>query len=268
MSRSLFNAEMLARMAPDGAGAAASPWVVIPRPVPPGRIKLVCIHHAGGGASAYRSWVRRLKSEVELQLVQLPGREERQREAPLTSADAVLTELVRALKPTLNGTYAIFGHSLGALLAYALVIRCQATAELPLPSHIFISGAPPPRKGDAAEVAPLQRDEDLLRHLRKLGGTPEVLLNTPKIRDAILPAIRADSLLCHELTRIKASPLDVPVTVLRGVNDPIMSARDAADWSAFSTKGVELLAFPGGHFFVQSAQQDVLAAVARVLARL
>ena len=108
-------------------------------------------------------------------------------------------------------------------------------------------------------------DESLLDHIRKLGGTPELLLSTPDIRDAILTALRADAQLCAELGTMCAPPFNVPMTILRGVDDPIMSLKEAEAWQARGTKGVHNLSFPGGHFFVQTSQSAVLAEIDRVL---
>jgi surfactin synthase thioesterase subunit len=58
----------------------------------------------------------------------------------------------------------------------------------------------------------------------------------------------------------------VPLTILRGLGDPIMSAADAEAWRALGTRRVDVLTFPGDHFFVQQARDAVVAAVARTLA--
>ena len=94
-----------------------------PEPREGAALGLLCFHHAGGGAYGYRPWARRLRAEVELVAVQLPGRENRLGEALLHDADAVLDGLIRALEGALPRPYAMFGHSLGAMLAHRLACR-------------------------------------------------------------------------------------------------------------------------------------------------
>jgi pimeloyl-ACP methyl ester carboxylesterase len=155
LSRSLFSTDLLARARTAlPHSPRTNPWLVMPRRLPHPRTTLLCLHHAGGGASSYRAWVRLLPADVELWMVQLPGREERIAEPALAAVEPVLDAIVAALRPALRGPYAIFGHSLGATLAYALASRLQASGELAMPDHLFLSGAPAPEAGRESRRLP------------------------------------------------------------------------------------------------------------------
>src|SRR5215469_1859732 len=119
-------------------------WTIIPEERPDAAARLLCFHHACGGAYAFRSWPGMLRPDVELVAVQLPGRENRLWEPLLASPEAVLEALIFSLSESLGSRYAIFGHSLGALLAYLLACRIQRTGELPMPIRLFLSSATAP----------------------------------------------------------------------------------------------------------------------------
>ncbi|MEO8033728.1 MAG: alpha/beta fold hydrolase, partial [Acidobacteriota bacterium] len=81
-------------------------------------MRVFCLPYAGGGASAYRTWAAGLPSDIQLCAVQLPGRENRLGEPLYRSATDLVPALVSALRPFLDRPYAIFGHSMGGLLAF------------------------------------------------------------------------------------------------------------------------------------------------------
>src|SRR5690349_1857727 len=98
----------------------SDPWIVRPRPNPRARLRLFCFPYAGGGASTYRSWPAYLRDEIEMVAVQLPGREERLREPAFDSASELCLQLASVLAPYLDRPFALFGHSMGALVAFEL----------------------------------------------------------------------------------------------------------------------------------------------------
>src|SRR5437879_2521509 len=121
-----------------------SPWFYSPRPTPRPRLRLFCIPHSGGSAAAYRAWPASLPADIEVCAIQLPGRAERLREPPLDRVDAMVRGIVEAVKPLLSeAPFAIFGHSLGGLLAFE-VGRALRREGGPLPAQVFVSSCYPP----------------------------------------------------------------------------------------------------------------------------
>ena len=125
------------------------------RPNSPAEMRLLCFPSAGGGVAQLYSWFQGLPSSVELCPIQLPGREERRREPPFRRMDVLVADVADALEPALNIPYALFGHSLGALVAFELA-RELRRRRLPPPARLFVSsrGAPqlPPQKWPIAQL--------------------------------------------------------------------------------------------------------------------
>jgi surfactin synthase thioesterase subunit len=234
-------------------------WTMTPAPRDRAALRLLCFHHAGGGAYGYRPWVGRLRADVELVAVQLPGRENRREEPLLHDADAVLDGLVRALEGALPGPYAVFGHSLGATLAHRLACRVRRTGELAAPVRLFLSAARPPRLAAPDEPAfePLS-ESDAIAQLKRFGGTPAAVLEDPDLLRAFLPALLADYEILGRLRRSDEPPLDIPFTLIKGDEDPTLKWRHLAEWRGLSSAPAATHVLPGGHFYPPSSQTALL----------
>jgi surfactin synthase thioesterase subunit len=121
---------------------ARSRWVQVSRARPGARLRLVCLPPAGGGASRYRGWPALLPDDVEVVSVQLPGRENRFNEQPIESMEELVDQLVEGLASYLTRPFALFGHSMGALIAFELIRRLRPSGVAPV--HLFASGCRAP----------------------------------------------------------------------------------------------------------------------------
>src|SRR5438128_1840495 len=97
--------------------------------------RLFCFAPAGGGASAFRNWGQKFPSDIEVCAIQLPGRETQSREPLVNHIDTLLDALVPEILPFLDKPFAIFGHSLGALVGYEFTRRLMAEYG-PLPTSL------------------------------------------------------------------------------------------------------------------------------------
>ncbi|MGF1428295.1 thioesterase II family protein [Kitasatospora sp. LaBMicrA B282] len=263
---------------------AAGAWIrrLTPRPAPsivagsthagaapagPTRLRLICLHPAGAGASLYRDWPAALPADVEVLAVQLPGRETRLFDPCLTDYRQVVDELHAALRPLLTGRYALFGHSMGAMLGYGLALAAAEHGD-PAPVRLLVSGCGGPGSAPREPGRADWSDEELVADLRKMGGTPEEVLAQPDLLDLILPPLRADYQVCegYYQPRPQAPRLSCPISVLGGRDDNVTPA-DLDLWSAVTTADTSVRLFDGGHFFLTGpAAPAVLAAVTADLA--
>ena len=242
------------------------------------QVRMVCFPHAGGSAAFYRPWHQGLPPRVELHAVQYPGRGER-RTAPLVDDVRTMAgHIVDDLAPLLDRPLALFGHSMGAFIAYEAA-RLLDERGTP-PAHLFVSGQTAPwTAGDARSgtgrthsrpdigIADAD-DEELVRHLERLGGTETELLADPEMRKIFLPYIRNDFRMLQSYRPTVGPPLTTPITALTGADDPVATPALAAEWRDLTSSDFVLEVFPGGHFFLLPEQAAVLDLVAtRLTAR-
>ncbi|MFI1293625.1 thioesterase II family protein [Streptomyces sp. NPDC020792] len=210
---------------------------------PPAR--LVCLPYAGGSADAYRSWSAHLPDGCELLAPELPGHGRRLPEEPLDSAAAIVTDLLPRIGDPAT-PLVLFGHSMGALLAYEL---CRALCERGTPPWALVVsalGPPDVLRGDAK----LASDPDaLLNHIARLGATPPDVLANPQMRALLLRPLQADFRLLGNATNRPARTVTVPLHALAGDRDPVHPAAEVAQWQRHAARWQGLQVLPGGHFF-------------------
>lgn len=234
------------------------------RPDPADRLRLFCFHHAGGGASAFRSWRDALTPEIAVYPVQLPGREGRVREPRVTDLATAVTAIAEVLDPWLDRPYAFYGHSMGALIAHTLTGQLLVAGKR-LPERLLVGAFPGPLLGaPLAGVADLS-DEQLVELLVRIGGMSDTVRRYPDWRAAALALLRDDLLLCHGRRPPAPPELPVPIEVFTGVDDPLVSTEDAVAWSAHSSAGVRAHLLPGGHFFLHEAVAELLGLIRSAL---
>ena len=245
-------------------------WYRMPEPVPPGptswlrcldrrsdaRLRLYCFPHAGGGASQYRSWARRLPPDVEPWAVQLPGRENRLHEPPVRRLRALVDEFAPLFVATRPGPFVFFGHSLGALIAYELCVSLRGLGH-PGPLLMMVSGCRAPDVPDERRVHDLP-DAEFLTALGELNGTPDEALKSDELMALILPTLRADFEMSETYTHRPARPLDCPIAIFGGSDDPIVSVEGLEQWRRYSSVGSTVEVLPGSHFYIRSAQEELL----------
>jgi surfactin synthase thioesterase subunit len=245
-------------------------WTITPDVRPEAAVRLLCFHHACAGAYTFRAWPAMLRSDVELVAVQLPGRENRYSEPLLSSAEAVLDGLIGSLRDGIGPRYAVFGHSLGALLAYLLACRVRRTGELALPLRLFLSSAcvPEAESDDRSDRAPSHflSDQALIEKMTILGGTPAEILNDRAFLGEFLPVFRADLAILSQASCAAEPALDIPFTLLGGSDDPTVQPADIAAWRRFSSQPCETHILPGGHFYHQRSQAALLEIINATLA--
>jgi medium-chain acyl-[acyl-carrier-protein] hydrolase len=170
------------------------------------------------------------------------------------------------LIPCLDLPYALFGHSMGALLSFAVALRLQLSPQpVPLPRHLFLSGCHPPQAGNfGAQMHLLPRDEFIAR-LRELGGTPDEVFQHEELLDLLLPIIRADYELVDSYRYQPGEPLLAPVSVYGGSADPEAPVEDLAAWQAEIARPIRIHVFPGDHFFLHNARAAVLEDIGTTL---
>jgi medium-chain acyl-[acyl-carrier-protein] hydrolase len=240
-----------------------TPWLPVRPPREPG-IRLFCFPHAGAGSLAYQEWSRLLPPSIQVLPVLPPGREMRLREAPYTHIEPYVEDLAEALAPELRAPYALFGHSLGALVAFELARRVRASG-LTAPAHLFVSGRIAPQITEHRRVLHRLPADDLAREVTALGGLPrQIDLGDPRLGH-LLTALRAD-LTVNETYAFRAEPvLGTAVTALGGTADPRVNDGELTAWCAQTTGKFALRTYQGGHFYLTEHRRALLSLIDRTL---
>ncbi|MEV6602115.1 alpha/beta fold hydrolase [Actinoplanes sp. NPDC051346] len=226
-------------------------------------VRLVCLPHAGGGASLFRSWPRRLASDVDLLAVRYPGRQDRFLEPCLTSMPELVHQLVGALEPFLEDPLVLFGHSMGASVAYETALSLRQRHDVDVRA-LLVSGQTPPHRPRRRQIHALD-DEALLAELRGLGQLDVGALEDRGLRELVMPSIRADLRLVETHRRETPAVLDVPVVAYTGTSDVTTPLADVRQWADVTTCDFTVVPFDGDHFYLVGQEAQLLADIQRRL---
>jgi surfactin synthase thioesterase subunit len=225
------------------------------------QLTLLCLPYSGASAMVYSRWRRKLPEWLTLQPVELPGRGARYGEPLHTDMRRLALQLAQEQKATLKAPYALFGHSLGALLACEMAHAFRSLG-CPEPVALFASGtaAPTMRADYDRGFAQPRTDAELIDQLRTLNGTSEEVLANKELMSLTLPVLRADFLLCGRFEPQQRPLLKCPVHVLGGKDDRA-TTEQLIGWSkeTHGSFSVDMLA--GGHFFIHEHEAKVLRVI-------
>jgi medium-chain acyl-[acyl-carrier-protein] hydrolase len=220
-------------------------------------LRLFCFPYAGGSAAIYRKWEALLAPRIEVIAVELPGRGARHGDAPFTALEPLVRALVPELSADLEQPFAIFGHSMGALIGYelaqALLVSCGKQ-----PRRLFVSGRRAPGLPDPRKPTYDLPDREFMAELRRLQGTPADLLANAELMSLMLPMLRADFQLTETYTHRPGPLLNCPVSAFGGLMDADVDTDALSAWRAVSTGPFTLRMFEGDHFFIHSAAQSIV----------
>jgi medium-chain acyl-[acyl-carrier-protein] hydrolase len=236
---------------------AARAWVAVPTPRPAAAVRLFCFPNAGGGAQAYRLWGSSMPASVEVCAVRLPGREARLTEPAFKSVRPLVVALADALAAHLDRPFAFFGHSMGAKVAFELARHLAATRGVE-PAHLFVSGCKGPRIPRGGRPIYGLPEAEFIEELRRLNGTPPEVLEHPELMRLMLPLLRADFELVETYEYLPGRLLNCPVSAYGGLEDFEVPGEQLGEWRAETTGAFNQRMFPGDHFYLHAAREQLV----------
>jgi surfactin synthase thioesterase subunit len=224
-------------------------------------LKLIALAHAGGSAKALVHFRRHLPAAIELCPVDLPGRGGRFKEPLMAARKPLIEQLSAELARNLHQPYALFGHSLGGMLAFELA-HALIRRGCPAPRALCIAAAPAPcSQGLRRPPETWSSDEALMSSMRKLGGTPPELFEHPELLELFLPIVRADFQLCDDVPAQPLAALPCPIHVYAGHEDNI-ELKALQSWQRATQRAHSLTFFVGDHFFVRTHARELCELIA------
>jgi surfactin synthase thioesterase subunit len=242
-----------------------SEWFISTDPRPDAQVRVVAFPSAGGGCAAFTPYAHWLPEWIELNTLNLPGRQARFTEPLRSDLEGLVTELVDACAQV-TGRYLMFGYCSGALLAY--LVACElAERELPGPRRLVVGSYPAPHRVRPPVLAELS-SVDFWKVLIDNAAVPIELAAYVELRTLCEPVLRADFALVAGYRHRTRLPLPTPITVLHGEHDEALAPEDVSGWSECTAAGIDVRHVDAGHWFVEENPEAAMAALATEAATL
>jgi medium-chain acyl-[acyl-carrier-protein] hydrolase len=226
-------------------------------------VRLVCIPHAGGGAVTFHPWAQLLRPNVEVYAAQLPGRESRLREAPLRTLGEIVEPLTAAISTLADRPLIIFGHSLGAVLAFEVVQRLCQNPDTPV-AALFVSGRPAPHLASRGpRLAHFPLPEIVFRISELYGNIPKALLEEPEFVAMLGKVLQSDLEVLEHYQPAERRPVPCPIAAFGGADDSLVSRDELEAWREHTRGDFRCTQVPGDHFYFKTlaGQQLLLASI-------
>lgn len=219
--------------------------------------RIFCFPHAGGSPRAFLDWQSGLADDAEIVAVCRPGREHRAAEpAPAISEliDGAAAAIAGATSQ--NGRpYYLFGHSLGALVAFEVCRRLTGSAltssAASRPRHFVASGCSAPALLPSQRVKQIAEltGAEFAEAIGFFGGLAPEVIADPELRDLLLPGLIADFRMAVGYRYQPGSRLAVPATLVVGRDDPHVGQEQIAAWDSEFSWPPDRHWVDGGHFY-------------------
>lgn len=224
------------------------------------KIRLFILHHAGGSASICNNWFQNHEDDIEILPLELPGHETRIDEKLIDTLPDLCESLIEVIAPMTDLPYAFFGHSMGALVAFETT-RLLRKNNVKLPSKLFLSAHIPPDQ-ELREKPMYNLDkEDLIKELKRMGGTSEELLEDSYFAELYIPIIRADMAICEKYIYSYQTPLPVPIHMFGGFDDITVTPEELLGWRKQTTSNFVCHIYDGGHFYLVNHLDEIFSII-------
>lgn len=222
-------------------------WIRRFHPAPEAPAQLVCLPHAGGSASFFYGVAEAMAPRLDVLAVQYPGRQDRRNDPMLDDIGELADRIADELTPLTDRPTALFGHSMGATLAFEVANRLVRRDRPPL--CLFVSGrrAPSRHRPETRHLLPAAQ---LVGEIKAVGGTDARLLDDEDLMDVVLPVLRNDYRAIETYEYVPTAKLSCPIFALVGDADPMADIGDTEAWGEHTTGLFEMRTFPGGHFYL------------------
>ena len=229
-----------------------------------GEVRIFCFPFAGGSASIYSGWYKKLPDFVDVYAVQYPGRADRFLEEPYEDMAKIVSQLVTLMRNFLDKPFIFLGYSMGAKIAFEVMNRL-AELGLRLPEHFIALACRAPH-------LPLKRkkihnlDDDLfIKELKNFGGTPCEVLKNRELMSLVIPTLRSDFKLFENYQYKGNRKFDCLISIVGGNKDTDISIDDLKSWALHFNQAPCIEVLDGDHFFINSHRDDLLSIISGFL---
>ncbi|ASA57841.1 thioesterase II family protein [Vibrio gazogenes] len=241
-------------------------WLYCPKKNKNAGKRMFIFPHAGGTAQGYRKWAEALieRNNVEVYIVQLPGRAERMNEEHIVHMPSLVNGLLGAIQRFLDKPYLCFGHSLGCLVCFELMKEIR-NKSLRMAEHMIFSAKRAPHLPRQYDKISSQSKSDLVRTLKTFDGTPSFILDDDDLLNILLPIMRNDFLLDESYTYINSEPLDIPLMILGADKDLLASQSELLAWNIHTLNEFNYKIYSGSHFYIFNYEKEILNLMSEII---
>ncbi len=240
-------------------------WIVRPRPIANPKLRLFCLPYAGGSPSVFRTWPDFFYDEqIEICMVQLPGREQRMMDQLQDDFYILVQALLNGIKQpflTDNVPYAIYGHCMGSLISFELLQHIRALG-LKLPIHFIVAAhyAPELLVPETKTTSHLKalKPHEFFAIAEDLGGTDDAIMKDPNTSALLITTLSKEYWMYADYVYRKQDPFDFPITVYYGVRDRLVPRDEIGGWVNETSQKCEFFDVEGDHFFVIKEKENFL----------
>ncbi|MEK5487810.1 thioesterase II family protein [Lysinibacillus sp. FSL M8-0355] len=216
--------------------------------------KLFCFHHAGGSAAIFKNW-KTWERNLAVFPIELPGKSTRIKEQYMTNYHDVIQQIAEAIHQVTSQTRIYFyGHSMGAILAFKTACLLEEKYKKKV-NLLIVAGRHAPQDDFPDDYQTTMDDSELIQELKRVGGTPNELLENEEVLQYILPIVKNDYRL-NESFDYQDELFHGPILAHCGTNDPDAPACNVKNWQVVTTNTFHLKEFSGSHFFPYENKQD------------
>lgn len=242
---------------PDSTSADPGKWLRGPIAAP--GLPVFCFPHAGGGASAFRTWQHVPTERLRILAVKLPGREDRLAEPAIRAIDELADPLAGVVEQMARRPYAFFGHSMGALVAFEVIRKLRERSNNG-PVHLFVASCQAPDAMPPTHLHDLPKAQ-FVPAVRSFGGMRGEVLREPALMQLLEPTLRADLALCELYQYRPQPPLACGITVFGGARDTRVTRSSLTGWRRQTAGSFELHIFSEGHFYLESRREQLVGVI-------
>lgn len=225
------------------------------------RLRLFCFPNAGSGVAMLYAWLKGLPPSIQVCPLQLPGRENRRQEPLLNRLPPLITHLADAIEPLLNVPFAFFGHSLGALIAFELARELRRRGRPSCVKSLISARVAPQETITLPSICGLSEPAFIAALQARYNAIPDAILADREMMTLYLPVLRADFEMIEEYVYTPEPPLECPISVFGGTDDPTVTPSQLEDWRRQTSAGFNVRLFPGDHFFPKTSREAFVQAV-------
>lgn len=227
---------------------------------------MFCFPFAGGSAQYYWPWQKLLPQWIELCPLQPPGHGERLRETAYNRIEDLAAAAAAAIasRNRRGRKIAIFGHSLGALSAFE-TCHCLKKKGIAI-DYLILSGKAAPHIPWRRKPIHDKPDDAVVEELIHYNGIPQEVLNSNELLEVFLPTIRADFQMVETYKCNHEDRLDIPTLVCYGMEDVSLWRSDLREWTDHTPPPLDLISFPGQHFYLTEQRSQLVATIVDRLA--